>query len=128
MWCIKRLQYAVFLDIDPISEGHVLILPKQHYVDVESLDQTTRLDIMDAAALMSRLLKKQYEPDGITFLQNGGYFNDVGHYHMHAFPRYQKDGFDWQYPSAISDDDYSLAKVAENLRAVLHDGLSCFLE
>jgi diadenosine tetraphosphate (Ap4A) HIT family hydrolase len=28
-------------------------------------------------------------------MQNGGEFNDVGHYHLHIFPRYQGDGFGW---------------------------------
>lgn len=28
-------------------------------------------------------------------MQNGGAFNDVGHYHLHIFPRYSNDGFGW---------------------------------
>ena len=28
-------------------------------------------------------------------MKNGGEFNDVGHYHLHIFPRYQEDGFGW---------------------------------
>ena len=30
-------------------------------------------------------------------MQNGGEFNDVGHYHLHIFPRYKDDGFSWMY-------------------------------
>lgn len=30
-------------------------------------------------------------------MQNGGIFNDVGHYHMHVFPRFKNDGFGWSY-------------------------------
>ena len=28
-------------------------------------------------------------------MQNGGEFNDIGHFHLHIFPRYQNDGFGW---------------------------------
>ncbi|MGN1113836.1 MAG: hypothetical protein ACI4RC_01785 [Oscillospiraceae bacterium] len=30
-------------------------------------------------------------------MQNGGVFNDVGHYHLHIFPRNKYDGFGWIY-------------------------------
>ena len=42
-------------------------------------------------------LKKTYNPDGYSIMQNGGVFNDVGHYHMHIFPRYKDDGFSWNF-------------------------------
>ena len=44
-------------------------------------------------------LKEIYKPDGYSIMQNGGEFNDVGHYHLHIFPRYQGDGFGWTYAS-----------------------------
>ena len=31
-------------------------------------------------------------------MQNGGEFCDFGHFHLHIFPRYIKDGFGWNYP------------------------------
>ena len=30
-------------------------------------------------------------------MQNGGAFNDIGHYHLHIFPRYENEGFGWTY-------------------------------
>ena len=35
--------------------------------------------------------KEIYHPDGYSIIQNGGKFNDAGHYHMHIFPRYTGD-------------------------------------
>ena len=43
------------------------------------------------------VLKEIYKPDGYSIMQNGGKFNDVGHYHLHIFPRYKGDGFGWTY-------------------------------
>ena len=49
-----------FLDINPIHEGHTLIVPKKHILDIEESEQVTRLEIMNAAALLSVALKKRY--------------------------------------------------------------------
>lgn len=86
------------LDIAPFNEGHILILPKKHYLDVEELDQTTAYAIMDASQKLSIVLKSLFQPDGITICQNGGKFNDLTHYHMHLIPRYEGDGFSWSEP------------------------------
>lgn len=76
-----------FLDIEPINEGHILIIPKKHYLDLDEIDEDTAVHIMKFAAKITKVLKRMYNPDGYSIMQNGGYFNDVGHYHMHVFPR-----------------------------------------
>lgn len=87
------------LDIAPLNEGHMLILPKKHYHDVDDLDEITANEIIKASAMLARVLKAQFQPDGITVIQNGGKFNDLKHYHMHVFPRYDSDGFAWVEPA-----------------------------
>ena len=106
-----------FLDIDPISEGHTLIVPKKHCLDTEELDNATQLEVMNGVALLSRAIKKLYTPDGITVIQNGGYFNDVNHYHMHVFPRYKNDGFSWIEPTQLIRT--SLTETAINLVKII---------
>ena len=107
-----------FLDIDPISEGHTLIVPKKHCLDTEELDKDTRLEIMNAVALLSTAIKKLYKPDGISVMQNGGYFNDVNHYHMHVFPRYKHDGFSWVEPAQLKRT--TLTQTVTNLRRIIN--------
>lgn len=109
---------ACFLDIDPINDGHVLIVPKRHVLDTEELDSGLRLEVMDAAALISKALKRHYQPDGISMMQNGGAFNDVGHYHLHVFPRYQGDGFAWIDRTSLPKDQ-NLSQVAEGLNKTI---------
>lgn len=89
---------ACILDIAPLNEGHLLILPKRHYFDVDELDEQTAIEIMKASAKLAKLLKSHFQPDGITIMQNGGIFNDLTHYHQHIFPRYRSDGFAWVEP------------------------------
>ncbi|WP_315899154.1 HIT domain-containing protein [Paenibacillus cremeus] len=104
------------MDIAPIHEGHVLILPKQHAVDVDELDAATAAAIMAAASKLSRALKTAFKPDGISVMQNGGLFNDLGHYHMHVFPRYEGDGFAWIEPEETPGAASRLAEVRDLLR------------
>ena len=46
------------LDIDPYNEGHTLILPKKHYLDVDEIDQATAYRIMDASKMISSCFEK----------------------------------------------------------------------
>ena len=86
-----------FLDIDPINNGHLLVIPKKHSLDLDDLDEEIAIHIMKFSIRATRILKKIFNPDGYSIMQNGGYFNDIGHYHMHIFPRYKNDGFGWTY-------------------------------
>ncbi|WP_399209656.1 HIT family protein [Sutcliffiella horikoshii] len=95
-----------FLDHDPFNEGHTLILPKQHFLDVDELDEETANAIMKASILISKALKCLYQPDGITINQNGGVFNDLTHYHMHVVPRYKGQWFgDFYSEEAVGEVD-----------------------
>lgn len=51
--------------------------------------------------------------DSNSIMQNGGEFNDVGHYHMHIFPRYVGDGFGWTYGS---EEKTVNSEIAERIR------------
>ena len=62
------------------------------------------------------LLKEIYHPYGYIIMQNGGEFNDVGHYHMHIFPGYVGDGFGWTYGS---EEKAVNAEIAERIRKQL---------
>ncbi len=81
------------LDHDPFNEGHVMILPKEHFEDVDELDANTANAIIQAARLLSKAIKVLYKPDGITICQNGGIFSELTHFHMHVVPRYKHQSF-----------------------------------
>ncbi|TCZ79269.1 HIT family protein [Paenibacillus albiflavus] len=107
------------LDIAPFNDGHILIMPKQHYLDLDEIDEVTRNEIMNAAVKMSKLLKKVMQPDGITCCQNGGIFNDLAHYHMHVIPRFSGDGFSWSDPK----DDFKTSRTLKDIKQMLIAGL-----
>ncbi len=86
-----------FMDMEPINEGHILLVPKEHYLDVDEIPDETLSRLMIVSKKIVSVLKEIYKPDGYTIIQNGGRFNDVGHYHLHIFPRFVGDGFGWIY-------------------------------
>lgn len=100
-----------FLDLDPINEGHILIIPKKHYLDVDELDEETAMAIMKTSMLLVRIMKSIYKPNGYSIMQNGGEFNDIGHYHMHIFPRYKDDGFGWTYAEDSENGKFEIIKT-----------------
>ncbi|MGO4179690.1 HIT family protein [Paenibacillus sp. MCAF9] len=109
------------LDIAPLNEGHLLILPKRHFHDVDDLDELTANEIMKTSAMLARVLKVHFQPDGITIIQNGGKFNDLTHYHMHVFPRYDSDGFAWVEPVDYTHAKERLSETREKLLVAIHD-------
>lgn len=106
-----------FLDLEPINEGHILIVPKIHYSDVDKLHDEVIIEIMLVSKRILKALKKTYEFPGYSIMQNGGEFCDFGHYHMHIFPRFHGDGFGWQFGNC------NLQAYNKNVAAKIKEGL-----
>lgn len=98
-----------FMDIDPINPDHVLLIPKAHYLDVDEIPDDVLAHLMLVAKQIVSALKDILSPDGYSMMQNGGEFNDIGHYHLHIFPRYKEDGFSWQYEDTQEKDATDIA-------------------
>lgn len=79
----------VFLDSNPDSNGHMLIIPKKHYVNITDIDMNTLDHIMMVAKKMYRLIMEKLNPDGIKLVQNNGILQVVKHYHLHLIPAYK---------------------------------------
>ena len=92
---------TILLDYDPISKGHILIIPNDHYLDLDEMPQRVINHIFKLAKKYVGLLKKAYQPKGYSMMQNGGTFNDVGHFHLHVFPRFSKEEFGWTYMEEV---------------------------
>lgn len=80
----------IFLDIHPDSNGHLLIIPKNHTLDMESIDEKTLNHIFKMAKEYIRNLKRILGADGVTLIQNNGMIQEVKHFHLHLKPYYQK--------------------------------------
>ena len=106
-----------FLDIDPIHEGHVLIVPKLHESSIDNVPLDVLKDIMALAQKIVKAQTELYGNKGYSIMQNGGEFCDFGHFHVHVFPRCQNDGFGWTYPT---DGPFEYSEnVAKKIRELL---------
>jgi len=78
----------VFLDINPDTNGHMLIIPKKHVLDLDSMDKKTFAHILEVAKKMKKLLEEKLHIDGLTLIQNNGAVQEVKHFHLHLKPYY----------------------------------------
>ena len=78
-----------FLDINPDSMGHCLIIPKKHYKDLFEIDDTTLLHILNICKNISSKIIKVLKAEGITLIQNNGDIQEVKHFHIHIKPYYK---------------------------------------
>jgi len=79
-----------FLDTNPVSNGHTLVVPKKH---VENIHEASEMNYMwDGLTDISNGLKQAFDPEGINIIQNNGEASgqEVFHLHFHLIPRYQE--------------------------------------
>ena len=83
----------VILDVNPANKGHALIIPKEHFDNIYSMDAETAAKIFTIATEVAKAQKAELNPDGLNILQNNGEAagQTVFHFHMHLVPRYIKD-------------------------------------
>ena len=78
-----------FLDINPDSDGHTLIIPKKHFTDLDDIDSDTLVEIFKAAKLIKKMLEEKLGCEGIVLQQNNGFVQEIKHYHLHLKPYYK---------------------------------------
>jgi histidine triad (HIT) family protein len=110
---------VAFLDANPMTPGHTLVLPRSHIQDLWSADEKTASALMTMAYRVARLLHATLEPDGLNLLHATGAaaFQSVFHLHLHVVPRWTTDGLPpppWPQPPG---DPRRLAAIASRLRA-----------
>ena len=80
-----------FLDINPDSDGHTLIIPKKHFQDLDDIDLETLNHINKISKEIKQLLENKLNCEGISLLQNNGFVQEVKHYHLHLKPYYKNN-------------------------------------
>ena len=84
-------EVLAFLDVNPISYGHTLIVPKTHILDYEEIDLETLNHINEVGKELYIKLKERLNPESIQLVQNNGKMQEVKHYHLHLIPFYDKE-------------------------------------
>lgn len=111
----ENSQFVVLFDIDPISLGHVLICPKNHYTDFHEMPDELVKEMMVLAKKYIKLLQKLFINRGYSLMLNAGLFNDLKHCHLHVFSRNSKEEFQWVFDQEKLSKDATQFEVLKKL-------------
>lgn len=113
-------QTLAFLDINPASRGHTLVICKAEYPTFWEVPADLVAAVAQTAQRVAQALRVVLKPDGLTVLQNNGPAAGqvVFHYHVHLIPRWESDQvLRFQKPKEI--DTAELVALAATLRSYL---------
>ena len=105
----------IIMNINPTTNGHLLILPKEHMV---TINDTTNEVINHSVDIIRDkiypLLKEKLNCEGLTIAQNNDLGQEVKHFHIHLTPRYKDDLVEFNYDhTKISDLDEIFNKLTK---------------
>jgi histidine triad (HIT) family protein len=98
---------VAFMDIQPATRGHVLVIPRAHAADVHAMDPE---DLAAVAVMAQRVAARQRDAlgaDGVNLLNSSGAaaWQTVFHFHLHVIPRYKGDPLKLPWTPAAGDMD-----------------------
>jgi histidine triad (HIT) family protein len=106
-----------FMDINPWTRGHALVIPRNHSADLLEIPDADLEYTARAAKRLAAQIKDRLSADGINLLNSCGNaaWQTVFHFHVHVIPRYEDDPLRLPgRPLEVSPEE--LAAVAAELR------------
>ncbi len=115
---------VAFMDLRPVTPGHLLVVPRTHAAGLEDLDESLGARVWTAGHRLARAVRRSdLRCEGVNlFLADGAAaFQEVFHVHLHVVPRFAGDGFkieaDWRVREREELED-SAAAVRAGLTAL----------
>ncbi len=112
---------VAFMDIQPITHGHMLVMPREHAVLMQDVNETAAMRAFRVARRMASLVRHTLGASGANLLVMDGEvaFQDVPHFHIHVIPRYPGDGFGLTFPKSYEEPPgrAELETIAAAIRA-----------
>jgi len=114
-----------FMDIRPITRGHLLVIPKKHAQLVSELDEDTTARLFKVVRKLDIAIRKLEGVKDITILVSDGPAaqQEVPHVHIHLIPRYENDGLGLKFPEGYgkSANSGALSRLAMEIATILLD-------
>lgn len=111
-----------WMDLSPVTQGHLLVVPRTHAVGLEDLDQATGAHVWSVGHNMARALRRSgMSCQGINLVVCDGpaAYQTVFHFHLHVIPRYSEDGLGEPFKvepqereKSLRDSDAQMIKAA----------------
>jgi len=111
---------VAFMDIQPITQGHMLVVPRAHASYMNEVEETAAMRTFRIARQLAGLTRRVLGASGVNLLVADGEaaFQDVFHFHVHVIPRYPFDGFGITFPPTYDTPPgrAALDTIAEAIR------------
>jgi histidine triad (HIT) family protein len=101
-WVYQDDTVVAFMDIQPITQGHMLVVPREHAVLITDINETAAMRTFRVARKLAAVARHTLGASGINIIVMDGEaaYQDVPHFHVHVIPRYPRDGFGLTFPES----------------------------
>ena len=107
-----------FMDINPVTDGHLLVIPKVHTETIFDMIGPDLSAVWATTKKVADAIRQALQPDGLNLLQANGAAagQAVPHFHLHLIPRWKGDGkgFDWKL---VKGDPDRIGATADRIRS-----------
>jgi histidine triad (HIT) family protein len=115
---------VAFMDINPVTPGHLLVVPKQHHVYLATVPGAILSHMMLIAQWLAAALRAcPVKTEGINLFYADGAaaFQEIFHSHLHVIPRWKGDGFRINANWGSDPSREELEEIAAAVRAAVVD-------
>jgi histidine triad (HIT) family protein len=108
---------VAFMDINPATRGHALVVPREHAADLFEISDDDLARTFAAARRLARRIEGTLGADGFNILNSCGpaAWQTVFHFHVHVVPRYDDDPLKLPWVPRPGDSD-EIARTADEIR------------
>jgi histidine triad (HIT) family protein len=106
-----------FMDINPATNGHALVIPRAHHDDLLTIPPEQMAQCSIAAKRLAERMRETLHPDGFNLINACGAlaWQTVFHFHIHVIPRYANDPLKLPWIPRGADLD-EIARTAAQIR------------
>jgi histidine triad (HIT) family protein len=123
--CYEDSDAIAFMDIQPVNNGHVLVVPREHHESLLDVPEELGVHLFKATMRIANAIRHVTGCEDMNIVVNSGAAagQDEPHYHVHIIPRRADDGFDIPLPFNGSEmpDRTILDAYAVQIIAALRD-------
>ena len=108
---------VAFMDINPATRGHALVVPRRHVKDLGEVGADDLAAVAGAAQRLATQAREALGADGVNLMNSWGpaAWQTVFHFHLHVIPRYEGDPLTLPWKPAPGDES-EIAAAADALR------------
>ncbi|MCC2599249.1 HIT family protein [Sphingobacterium sp. FBM7-1] len=113
----ESIDYLAFLDISPLTRGHVLVIPKKETDYIFDINDDQYMGMWVFAKIVAQGIKKVFPCPKVGIAVVG---LEVAHAHIHLIPLNKVDDMNFARPK-LSLSDEEMTKIAEDIRQAISE-------